>query len=247
MGAEINSTAMQEVGIMRLFHWLKFNWEAAVGWRRQERLLKSSSVPPFFIRELLSFLRPLPVPCPLATSLPIPPSRPPPRYRQWCAHSKISTDCILSCISGFGMINQPTSQTLRLLESRRAHTNRYFLTHAHRVLGENLLSNFICLVLLPFIVVSSSLHIHLSSRRVPLLPFRVALGQHFVILIWKHLSGSGFSGGSFGRLGYMRLLTVSEWLWQAAHLLCPSSVCGGCLLSVVFDAEAPSDQDALSI
>lgn len=105
MGAEINSTAMQEVGIMRLFHWLKFNWEAAVGWRRQERLLKSSSVPPFFIRELLSFLRPLPVPCPLATSLPTP-------YWQRCACSEISAVYILSFISGSGMINQPTNHNL---------------------------------------------------------------------------------------------------------------------------------------
>lgn len=165
MGAEINSTAMQEVGIMRLFHWLEFNWEAAVGWRRQKRLLKSSSETPFFIRELLSFLRPLLVPCPLATSLP-PPTKP-----------RVSTAVyILSCISVSGMINRPTNPNLFQLtllpdsSTLTALTQTEISSHAHRVLRENLLSNFICLLLLPFIVVSSSLHIHPSPRPVPLLP-----------------------------------------------------------------------------
>lgn len=30
-GTKINPPALQEVGIMRLFHWLEFNWEAAMG------------------------------------------------------------------------------------------------------------------------------------------------------------------------------------------------------------------------
>lgn len=42
-GTEINSTALQAAGIMRLFHWLEFNWEAATGWGREERPLKSLS------------------------------------------------------------------------------------------------------------------------------------------------------------------------------------------------------------
>lgn len=40
---EINFTALQAVGIMRLFHWLEFNWEATLGRGREERLLKSLS------------------------------------------------------------------------------------------------------------------------------------------------------------------------------------------------------------
>lgn len=132
MGAEINSTAMQEVGIMRLFHWLEFNWEAAVGWRRQKRLLKSSSETPFFIRELLSFLRPLLVPCPLATSLPPPHQTP-------GIDSGLHLELHL-CLRDDKPANK--SQLIsadfapRLLHSHRAHTNRNFLTRPSSPEGE---------------------------------------------------------------------------------------------------------------
>lgn len=43
MRIEINSTVLQAVGIMRLFHWLEFNWEATMSRGREERLLKSLS------------------------------------------------------------------------------------------------------------------------------------------------------------------------------------------------------------
>lgn len=62
-GTEINATALQATEIMRLFHWLQFNWEAAMGQGREEWLLKSlravrfpHRTPPSLIRGLLSFL-----------------------------------------------------------------------------------------------------------------------------------------------------------------------------------------------
>lgn len=80
-------------------------------WRRQKSLSKSSSTAPFFIRELLPFLRPLLVPCPLATSPPQPPA--PARYRQrFALRSEISAIYISNRISGSGLINRPTNPDL---------------------------------------------------------------------------------------------------------------------------------------
>lgn len=53
MGTEINSTVLQAVGIMRLFHWLEFNWEATMGRGREGRLLESFSA----VRLLLTLLK----------------------------------------------------------------------------------------------------------------------------------------------------------------------------------------------
>lgn len=56
MGTEINPEAMQEVGIMRLFHWLEFNWEAAVGPREAGKAIEVTQAAPCTLDQRAPFI-----------------------------------------------------------------------------------------------------------------------------------------------------------------------------------------------
>lgn len=112
-------------------------------------------------------------------------------------------------------------------------------------------SNFICLLILPSFSLCFFLSLHLSfslsvSLVLSLLSACIALyfGQHFIILIWKHLSGLVHQvidpllwGFYFLQLRSVRVLTIRE---MHKHPGCFPSVCLLCVC-VAFTAVSPSD------